>query len=68
LQEYQELNPPKENKLLALAARSGNVEILQLSLQKEDVDKLNVVCDPFEAPPLHLAVDSSMIWETYHDA
>jgi hypothetical protein len=64
LQEYQELYLPKENELLEMAAWSGNVEILQLFLQKDDVDKLNVVCDPFEVPSLHLAVDASMILTT----
>ncbi|CAK9870369.1 unnamed protein product [Sphagnum jensenii] len=54
----KELYPPKDNKLLALAAYYGNVEILQHSLQKDDVDKLNVVSALFWGPPLHLAVQA----------
>jgi hypothetical protein len=45
-----------------VAAYSGNVEILQHFLQKDDVDKLNVVCAPFGAPPLHLAVEAKTFW------
>jgi hypothetical protein len=48
-----------------MAAYSGNVEILQFFLQKDNVDKLNVVCDPFGAPPLHLAVDVETILERW---
>jgi hypothetical protein len=58
----KELYPPKDNELLAMAAYSGNVEILQHLLLKDDVDKLNVVCNSFGAPPLHLAVKATMVW------
>jgi len=58
--EWEELYPPKDNTLLAVAAYSGNVEILQHFLQKDDVDKLNVVCALFRAPPLHLAVKAEI--------
>jgi len=63
-EEGQEVFLPKKNKILATAALSGNVQILQLFLQKDDVDKLNDVCDPFGAPPLHLALNHSefFIW------
>ncbi|CAM6034969.1 unnamed protein product, partial [Sphagnum compactum] len=61
LKACKELYPPKENELLSLAASSGNVEILQLLLQKDDVDKLNVVCHSCRAPPLHLAVKEKLL-------
>jgi hypothetical protein len=65
LQERQKLYLPKKNKILATAALSGNIQMLQLFLQKDDVDKLNVVCDPFEAPPLHLALEQKefSLWQ-----
>ncbi|CAK9870366.1 unnamed protein product [Sphagnum jensenii] len=66
-EEWQELYPPKDNKLLAVAAYSG-VEILQHFLQKDDVDKLNVVCAPFPAPPLHLAVEAQPFWTNWPDS
>jgi hypothetical protein len=63
LQEYKKLFLNEENLFLAFAASKGNVEILQLFLQKDDVDKVNIVSDPFEAPPLHLAVDAGIFWK-----
>jgi hypothetical protein len=64
LQEYQKLFLHYENVFLGYAASSGNVEILELFLQKDDVDKLNVVCDPFGAPPLHLVVEQTVTDKT----
>jgi hypothetical protein len=61
LQVWQELYALKDNELLAAAAYSGNVKILQRLLQKDDVEKLNVVCAPFEAPPLHLAIEAKIM-------
>ncbi|CAK9204088.1 unnamed protein product [Sphagnum troendelagicum] len=66
--EWQELYLPKNNELLAAAASSGNVEILQRLLQKDDVDKVNVVCAPFGAPPLHLAVRAKRFWRCRPDS
>ncbi|KAH8941642.1 hypothetical protein BDL97_14G053900 [Sphagnum fallax] len=58
----------KLNELLAVAAFSGNVEILQRLLHKDDVDKLNVVCAPFWAPPVHLAVQAKTFWMDMPDS
>ncbi len=68
MQEYQELYLHKENELLAWAAYSTNVEILELFLRREDVDELNVVCDRFGAPPLHLAVKARTITHAWGDS
>jgi hypothetical protein len=65
LQEYKQLYLHKENEFLACAAYSGNVEILQRFLQKDDVDKLNVVSDRFNSPPLHLAVQGRTIMRPF---
>ncbi len=51
----------EENVFLRYAASSGNVEILQLFLQNDDVDKLNIVCNLFGAPPLHLLVEQTVL-------
>jgi hypothetical protein len=56
LQVYEERYWPQQNELLAWAACSGNIEILQHFLQRPAVHKLNIVSKLFEAPPLHLAV------------
>jgi hypothetical protein len=57
LQIYEEFLP-KRNELLAMAAWSGNVEILQLFLQKYKVNQINDISNPFRQPLLHLAVDA----------
>jgi len=51
----------EENVFLGYAASSRNVEILQLFLQNDDVDKLNIVCNLFGAPPLHLVVEQTVL-------
>jgi hypothetical protein len=65
LQEYKK-HYLRKNQLLSYAAYSGDVGILQFFLQKANVNNLNVFYDPFEAPPLHLAVEGTFItffWE-----
>jgi hypothetical protein len=64
---YQELYRPGENRLRAWAAWSGNVEILQLFLRKDDVDKLNDVA-LFGAPALHLAVGATVAVNDWADS
>ncbi|CAM6048015.1 unnamed protein product [Sphagnum compactum] len=66
--EYNELYPPKKNKFLSCAASSANVEILQHFLQKGNVDKLNVISDPYEGPPLHLAIKAKTFWRGWPDS
>ncbi|CAM6030504.1 unnamed protein product [Sphagnum balticum] len=61
-EEYKKLFPNKKNIFIGCAALSGNVEILQLFLQTEDVDELNIVSYPFGAPPLILAVEARTFW------
>jgi ankyrin repeat protein len=68
IQGWRKLYPPKDNELLAVAAYTGSVEILQHVLQEDDVDKVNVVCAPFGAPPLHLAVRAKTFWRRWSDS
>jgi hypothetical protein len=59
LQEYQKYYL-HEKRLLSYAAYFGDVEILQLVLQKTNV-QFNTFYDPFESPPLHLAIEPTVI-------
>jgi hypothetical protein len=58
MQEYQKIHVYIKNDLLSKAAQSGNAEILQLFLQRKDVDNLNVYVPYYGVPPLHLVLNT----------
>jgi len=41
--------------------RQEMLKFYNFFLQKDDVDKLNVVGDPFGVPPLHLVVEQTVL-------